>query len=61
MGGIIEAVFTLVISLIFIVIGGIIIWALFPINAFMAVIGIVLLVAVALALVIGFIKSNGGD
>jgi hypothetical protein len=58
MSGIIEAVFGLVISLIFIVIGGIIIWALIPINAFMAAGGIVLLFVVAITIVVGFAKSN---
>jgi hypothetical protein len=58
LSGIIEAVFGLVISFIFVVIGGIIIWALFPINAFMAIAGIVLLIAVAIIIVAGFAKSN---
>ncbi|PVX26884.1 MAG: hypothetical protein CW691_00085 [Candidatus Bathyarchaeum sp.] len=58
LSGIIEAVFGLVIALVFVVIGGIIIWALYPINPFMAVVGVVLLIIVAVALVLGFVKSN---
>ncbi len=58
MSGIIEAVFGLVIALIFVVIGGIIIWALFAVNPFMATVGIILLVIVAIGLVVGFLRSN---
>lgn len=58
MSGIIEAVIGVVISLIFIVIGGAIIWVLYPINPFMAIVGIVLLLALAVAIVIGFVRSN---
>ena len=58
LSGIIEAVFGLVVSIIFIVIGGIIVWALYPISPFMAVVGIIFLVVVAIALVIGFLRSN---
>jgi hypothetical protein len=47
-----------VISLIFIVIGGAIIWVLYPINPFMAIVGIGLLLALAVAIVVGFVRSN---
>lgn len=58
LSGIIEAVIGVVISLVLVVIGGIIIWALYPINPFMAIVGILLLVVVAIAIVVGFVKSN---
>ena len=58
LSGIIEAVFGVVIALVFIVIGGAIIWALYPINPFMAIVGIALLLIVAIAIVLGFIRSN---
>ncbi|MGD0405463.1 MAG: hypothetical protein ABSB10_02260 [Candidatus Bathyarchaeia archaeon] len=58
MSGIIEAVIGVVISLIFIVIGGAIIWVLYPINPFMAIVGIGLLLALAVAIVVGFVRSN---
>jgi uncharacterized membrane protein YfhO len=58
MSEIAEAVIGIVIAIIFIVVGGIILWALVPINPFMAVVGIILLMVLGIAMVIGFIKSH---
>ncbi len=56
--GMIEAVFGVVIALIIIVVGGSVLWALAAVNAFMAAVGIVLLVVLAVAIVAGFLRSH---
>jgi hypothetical protein len=57
--GLADAVLGVVMSIIFIAVGIIIIWALYPINPFIAVVGVVLLIILAIAVVLGFIRSMG--
>jgi hypothetical protein len=61
MAGIIDAVIGIVASIFIIAIGVILMTALYPISPFMAVLGVLLLVAMAIALVVGFIRSQIGD
>ena len=56
--GLVEAVLAIVISIFIIAIGVIIMTALYPISPFMAIVGIILLVVLAIAIVIGFILSK---
>jgi len=50
--GIVGAIFI-------IAIGVIIMTALYPINAFIAIVGIILLLVVAIVVVVGFVRSQG--
>jgi hypothetical protein len=54
----IGAIIGLVIAIIVVIVGAIILSALIPINPFVAIMGIVLLLVVAGALVIGFVKQQ---
>ena len=54
----ISAVIGVVAAIFVVVVGAILISALFPINPFMAIVGVILMVAVGVAVVIGFIKSQ---
>ena len=56
--GLVEAVLAIVISIFIIAIGVIIMTALYPISPFMAIVGIILLVILAIAIVVGFILSK---
>lgn len=58
MGGIVDAVIGVVVSLLIIAVGVIIVWALYPINPFMALVGVALLIILAIAVVVGFIRKN---
>ena len=58
MSEIIGAIIGLVVAIIVVIVGAIVLWALMPINPFLAIVGIILLVAVAITLVIGFIKQQ---
>lgn len=58
MSEILDTVIGVVIAIIFIVIGAIIVWTLAPINLFMAVVGIILLIALAVAVIVGFIRQT---
>ena len=53
-----DAVIGVVVSLLFIAVGVIIVWALCPINPFMAFVGVALLIILAIAVVVGFIRKN---
>ena len=58
MSEIIKAAIGVVATIFIIAVGVILLTALYPINTFIAIIGILLLVAVAFAIVIGFIKNQ---
>ena len=53
-----EAILGIVISIIFIVVGVIIMRVLYPVNPFMAVVGMILLIIFTFAVVIGVNKSH---
>jgi hypothetical protein len=58
MSGIVDAVIGIVVSLLIIAVGVIIMWALYPINPFMAFVGVALLIILAIALIVGFVRKN---
>jgi hypothetical protein len=58
MSGIVDAVIGIVVSLLIIAVGVIIVWALYPINPFIALVGVALLIILAIAVVVGFIRKN---
>lgn len=58
MSGIVDAVIAVVVSLLIIGVGVIIVLALYPINPFMALVGVTLLTVLAIAVVVGFIRKN---
>lgn len=53
-----EVVLGIVTAIFFIAIGVILMTALYPINQFMAIVGVALLIVVAIAIVVGFIFSK---
>jgi hypothetical protein len=56
--GLADAIIAIVIAVFFIAIGVVIIWALAPVNLFMVIVGVALLVLPAIAVVVGFIRNN---
>jgi hypothetical protein len=58
MNEIAEAIMGIVISIIFIAVGVIIMRVLYPINSFMAVVGMILLIIFTFAVIIGVNKSH---
>jgi len=57
--GLVEVVLGIVGAIFIIAIGVIIMTALYPINAFIAIVGIILLLVVAIVVVVGFVRSQG--
>jgi predicted tellurium resistance membrane protein TerC len=53
-----RTVLGIVLSIIIIVVGVIILSALYTLNPFIAVVGIILLIVIAISIVIGFIRSQ---
>jgi len=58
MGGIVDAVIGVVVSILIITVGVVIVWALYPINPFMAIVSVALLIILAIAIVVGFIRNQ---
>ncbi|MCW3997661.1 MAG: hypothetical protein NWF10_03730 [Candidatus Bathyarchaeota archaeon] len=58
MNEIAEAIMGIVISIIFIAVGVIIMRVLYPVNPFMAVVGMILLIIFTFAVIIGVNKSH---
>ena len=58
MSGLADAIIAIVIGVFFIASGVVIIWALALVNLFMAIVGVALLVLLAIAVVVGFIRNN---
>lgn len=58
MGCLIEAVIAVVGAIFAVAVGVILMTALYPINQFMAIVGIILLLVVAVSIVVGFVKSQ---
>ena len=53
-----DAVIGVVVSILIITVGVVIVWALYPINPFMAIVSVALLIILAIAIVVGFIRNQ---
>jgi membrane protein YdbS with pleckstrin-like domain len=58
--GLVMEVISIVAAIIIIVIGAIILSALYPVSPFMAIVGMILLLVVAIVIVLGFVKDIFG-
>lgn len=59
--GLVEAVVAVIGAIFAVAVGVIIMTALYPVNPFMAIVGIILLIVVALSVIVGFARSQSGD